>query len=246
MSGFILYEGKSLLGGGDIVCVAVLSSRNIKTGDMVQVYIIPKDESPLDAVKNNRNSMACGTCPLQGEYKNGKSVNRVCYVNLGHGPRSVYESYKKGLYPKYVRRIHECLIEGRTIRIGTYGDPAAIPVRLVKYLANISGGWTGYSHQMFWVKHAEQLAPYLMVSCHTPAQLAEARRRGWRAFATIPEGGKIPERAVECPHYTHGVQCSSCLLCDGTNKKAKDVYVIAHAKVGTNLPKVIAAQGEKL
>ena len=67
-SGYILYEGPSLLGGGDVVCIAVLHSENEKTDDMVQVYIIPKDESPLDALKNGRNQQACGNCPLQGEY----------------------------------------------------------------------------------------------------------------------------------------------------------------------------------
>lgn len=246
-SGYILYEGKSLLGGGDIVCIAVLHSENEKTDDMVQVYIIPKDESPLDALKNGRNRGACGTCWLQGWYdENGKAHDRVCYVNMGHGPRVVYAAYSKGAYPKYNRKLNECMLKGRRIRIGAYGDPAALPLNIVTYLAEISDGWTGYSHQMFWVDHAEQLSPYLMVSCHTPAQHAEARRRGWRSFVAIPEGAPKPVNAVECPYYTHGVKCHDCLLCKGTSKKAKDVYVIAHAKVGVNLPKVIAAQGEIL
>lgn len=248
-TGFILYEGPSELGGGDIVCIAVLNSSNEKTGNMVQVYIIPKDESPLDAVKNGTNRNACGNCPLQGTADaSGKIRNRVCYVNLGHGPRIVYGAYKRGVYPRYDRKLNECMLQGRRIRIGTYGDPAALPVELVEYLAAISGGWTGYSHQMFQVDrgHAERLSSLLMVSCHTPAQHAEARRRGWRSFVTIPEGGKTPENAVECPYYTHGVQCHDCRLCDGNNKKAKDVYVIAHAAVASNLPKVIASQGAEL
>jgi hypothetical protein len=254
--GFIMYEGKSLLGGDDqIVCIAVLKSENKKTGKMVQVYIIPKDVGPIEAIKAGKNFGACGTCPLQGEYalifkKNGgmekRFVNRVCYVNLGHGPSTVYQAYMAGKYKHYVKRHHEKYIAGRKVRIGAYGDPAAIPLKLVKYLAYISSGWTGYSHQMFWVRHAAELANYVMASCHTPAQHAEARRRGWRSFVAIPKGGQAPERSVECPHYTHGVNCETCLLCDGNNKQAKDVYVIAHAAVGNNLQKVINKQGDKL
>lgn len=248
--GFVLYEGKSLIGSEEIVCIATLESKNGKTGNMVQVWIVPKDEDPLDAVQHGQNSGACGRCALQGKWDEQlqKMVGRVCYVNLGQAPKQIYRSYKAGKYSKYNRRIHEFLLVEREIRLGAYGDPAALPVPLVRYFATVGSGWTGYSHQLFWIdqRRANELAKYVMCSCHTKAQHAEARRRGWRSFVAIHEGQSAPEGAVECPYYTHEVQCIDCQLCQGTSKRAKDVYVISHGKVGANLPAVQQMQGDLL
>ena len=49
--GFVLHEGESPFDGRLIVSIATLHSSNRKTGDMVQVWILPKDINPLDAVK---------------------------------------------------------------------------------------------------------------------------------------------------------------------------------------------------
>ena len=252
--GFIVYRGKSMLGGGDVVCIATLHSKNGKTGDMVQVWIIPEDIHPLDALHEDKNFAACGTCIMQGTPgKKGKKRkkgmdNRGCYVNVGQAPAAVFKGYKRGIYPEYRRDLHEHYLSGRYIRLGAYGDPAAMPVSLVKYLATIGRGHTGYSHQLFWIdqQDANELAKYLMVSCHNKAQHAEARRRGWRSFVVIAEGQDAPDNAVQCPYYTHEVQCIHCKLCQGTSKAVKDVYVLAHGKVGKNLPKLLAIHGEKL
>jgi hypothetical protein len=248
--GFILYEGPSELGGGDIICIVTLKSSNRKTGNMAQVWILPKGVTPDKAVRKVMNFSACGTCALQGKWDKDKKqvVNRVCYVNLGQAPRSIYRSYKRGRYPVYDRQRDEVFLSKRDIRLGAYGDPAALPLNLVTYLATVGTGWTGYSHQLFWIdrSRADVLAKYVMVSCHTPAQHAESMRRGWRSFLVVPNGKMAPSNAVECPNYTHGVSCQKCQLCQGTSKRAKDIYVIAHAKVGSNLPKVQSLQGTTL
>jgi len=245
MLGFILYRGKSFIGNGNVVAIATLKSKNGKTGNMVQVWILPDNGlSPLEAVQANQNADACGTCALQGVNIEGRTVGRVCYVNLGQAPAGVWKAYQKGLYPMYDRKVHGQFLKGRFIRIGSYGDPAALPVRLVRYLSKVGKGFTGYSHQLFWIKErrASTLASMLMASCHTPAMHKEAQRRGWRSFVTISEKQSPPANAVQCPNYTHGVTCLQCQLCQGTSKKAKDVYVIAHAKVGLNLPAVQAKE----
>lgn len=248
--GFILYEGPSEIGLGDIVCIATLESANIKTGNMVQVWILPKSVDPLEALHTEQNGAACGTCPLQGTWDpvKGKLVDRVCYVNVGQAPKQVYRSYENGRYPVYDHNRDSVLLRSREIRIGAYGDPAAVPTELVKYLATIGESWTGYSHQLFTIDRdrANELAKILMVSCHTKAQDAEAKRRGWRTFTAIDPRQTPPADSIECPNYTHGVQCADCRLCQGTAKQAKSVFVIAHAKVGANLPNVQAKQGEQL
>ena len=239
-NGVILYRGPSLLDGSPIVCIATFETSNEKTGDMIQTWILPDNGlDPVEALKQNANFGACGNCPLQGwmDPDTGKMINRVCYVNVGQAPLGIWRSFQRGGYPKYDARKHRQWFVGRKVRIGAYGDPAAIPVPLVRWLADVSIAWTGYSHQLFWCdpRRAEALAKYLMVSCHTRAQSTEATRRGWRFFEAIREDQAPPEDAIECPHYSHGVQCADCLLCEGTDKRAKSIYVIAHAKVGRNL-----------
>lgn len=248
--GFILYEGPSAIGDGDVVCIATLESANTKTGDMVQIWILPKDRDPLDALHEGYNDSACGQCPLQGTWDNDREqmVNRVCYVNIGQAPKQVWHSYQAGNYVRYEHKQHSFYLRSREIRIGAYGDPAALPTSIVKMLANVGTGWSGYSHQLFWIdqKRAKALARWLMCSCHTKAQDLEAKRRGWRTFTAISEGQKPPKGSIECPNQTHGVQCIDCQLCQGTSKNAKSVFIPSHGMVGMNLSKVQELQGAAL
>lgn len=239
-TGVILYRGPSMLGGGGVVCVATWDSDNAKTGDMIQIWILPDNGmTPGDAADAGENSAACGNCPLQ---------RQGCYVNLGHAPYMIHGKLSRGGYPNYDPAIHQRRIEGRKVRFGAYGDPAAIPDDILRHWADVSAGWTGYSHQLFWIDRtrADFLASFLMVSCHTPAQNAEAIRRGWRPFTVIRPEQNPPLNSVECPFYTHGVQCVDCGLCDGLESKARPVYAIAHGPWAGRLANVQAAQGVTL
>jgi hypothetical protein len=239
LTGFVLYSGKSLLSEQRIVAIATLYSANAKTGDMVQLWILPAETSPLEALKRNDNAGACGRCPMQGVYdpQRGKMIDRVCYVNIGQAPQAIWQAYQRGRYPAYNRKRHANLIDGRTVRLGAYGDPAALPIRILRDLVALSSGHSGYSHQLFDIdrRRADLVAQYCMVSCETPAQHVEAVRRGWRPFTVIRPDEQPPAGAIECPHYSHKVQCATCGLCGGTSRRAKPVYVIAHAKTGLNL-----------
>ena len=46
--GLVLYEGPSEIDGKPIVCIATLDSRNRKTGNMVQTWILRQDVSPFE------------------------------------------------------------------------------------------------------------------------------------------------------------------------------------------------------
>ena len=47
-SGYIIYRGQSLLNGAPIVAVAITKSSNVKTGNMVQTYILADNgQSPV-------------------------------------------------------------------------------------------------------------------------------------------------------------------------------------------------------
>lgn len=49
--GVILRQGPSFLNGESIATIAIFNSTNRKTGDMIQIYYLPVDISPTEAVK---------------------------------------------------------------------------------------------------------------------------------------------------------------------------------------------------
>lgn len=50
--GFIFYRGFSPVDGAPIVGIAVLKSKNTKTGNMIQTYILRVDVHPIDVSKS--------------------------------------------------------------------------------------------------------------------------------------------------------------------------------------------------
>jgi hypothetical protein len=63
-----LWRGPSLIDGQEIVVLAsgfVRESLNTKTGDMLQVYILRADISPLKASQTGDDVSICGECILR-------------------------------------------------------------------------------------------------------------------------------------------------------------------------------------
>jgi len=58
--GTLIYDGPSMLDGSGIIAVAVRSSDNEKTGNMVQVYILARDIHPVEAIKLQVKMGTCG------------------------------------------------------------------------------------------------------------------------------------------------------------------------------------------
>ena len=120
-TGFIFYQGPSVLDGKPIIGIATLKSKNEKTGNLVQTWILPEGVSPVEAVKTGKDASVCGNCPQR------QSVGGACYVNVGQAPNNIWNAYKAGNYPVANAFDMETLLAGRKLRIGSYGDPAAIP-----------------------------------------------------------------------------------------------------------------------
>ena len=131
MKSGIIYNGPSLLDGKPIVVIATFSNRNTKTGAVVQTYILRSDVNPLEASKTGEDFSICGDCTMRGEVTTDparkQAKGRRCYVNLGQGVLIVYKSFLRGVYqpadPATIGR-------GRFVRVGTYGDPAAVPAHV--------------------------------------------------------------------------------------------------------------------
>ena len=233
--GFVLHEGISPFDGQNIVSIATCHSSNRKTGDMVQVWILPKDINPLDAVKQGLDTCICGHCPHRGT-----GTKRTCYVNVGQAPVNIWKTYKKGTYPQITS--YQDVFEDRVVRFGAYGDPAFIPDGVVANALTFAKGHTGYTHQ-WYQDFAADFKGVFMASVDSDIEEQMAHSQGWKTFRVFHPDAEITGSKI-CPASItdNRVQCMTCLLCNG--KKA-NIGIHAHGRaasqVGTaNKPAVLS------
>lgn len=257
LQSFIFYNGPSAIDGAPVIGVFIRASRNSKTGNVSQTYILHRDTDPITANRTGADSAICGACIHRGkgspelETSKGNAPGRSCYVNLGQGPLQVFKAYKRGNYPEVFHPAEiQAQVYGAFIRMGTYGDPAAIPRQVWDALLANSSGHTGYTHQQ---ATAAAFAD-CMQSADTPEQAQQAHQQGFRTFRVIPlmqwrEHGKasILDSEILCPASTEAreereqkgiykdITCSACKLCDGTDSlHAKSIIIPAHGAPARN------------
>jgi hypothetical protein len=222
----IIYNGPSLLDGQPIVVIATYSNRNKKTGHVVQTYILRDGINPLEASKTGADFSICGNCPMRGEVttdpQRKQAKGRKCYVNLGQGVLIVYKSYERGVYQEGSARD---MGRGRFVRVGTYGDPAAVPSEIWDELLAECETWTAYSHQSGW------RPDIAMQSVDSHAQAIAQWKQGNRTFRVIADVGEIALGfETLCPASKEAgrrVQCTACKLCRGSSK-AKSIAIVEH------------------
>jgi predicted nucleic acid-binding Zn ribbon protein len=232
MSGILVYDGPSHLDPTMAVVVILTgldgSSSNAKTGGMVQAWILCRDSHPAEALASGFDKAICGECPHRPN-ENG----RTCYVNP-MGPGAVWRAYQRGNYDYHAPKDAAPMLAGRQLRLGAYGDPAAVPVAVWKALLKHVEGWTGYTHQ--WRK-ASALKPYVMASVDTPSELAQAHAKGWRTFrmrqvARSGEVESLDSSEIVCPAAIEAgkrTTCEECNLCRGASRQARSIAIIDHS-----------------
>lgn len=223
--GYVIYDGPSLIDGARVIAIACAldRSRNSKTGHMVQTYILRADMHPVEAVRTGADVFICGTCKHRGD---GTGKERSCYVTLMHGPSSVYRSWQRGVYPAEAAAEVGRLLAGRMIRLGTYGDPAAVPIDVWHSLTAHAEGWTGYTHR--WPDLGRDWALLLMASADTLDEARDAQAKGWRTFRV--GAGTVFGKEVRCPASAEAGKktvCADCRACMGLAGKARGSIVIA-------------------
>jgi hypothetical protein len=179
----------------------------------------------LDALKSGADASICGSCPHRGA---GTGKGRTCYVDVGRGPLAVYRAWKRGTYP--IAAAHEIYAVGarRVVRLGTYGDPAAVPTYVWERLTRDCVAHTGYTHQ--WRTCDASLANLLMASADSVADASEAHAKGWRTFrVAMPCDAPRVAGEVACPASAEAgkkLTCEQCRACGGAGTGRRGSVVI--------------------
>ena len=210
-SGYVIYRGPSLLDGAPIVAIATMRSENRKTGPMVQTWILRDDMSPVEAYRAGADASICGDC------KHRWHLGGACYVNIGHGPGSVWRAWRNWRYPAACSDpARNAIGAGRRVRLGAYGDPAAVPGAVWRALIRDAAGHTGYTHQ--WRNPvAAPLRDLCMASVDSAAELHAAQSAGWRTFRVTGPAEIFEPGEIECPADARGKTCAQCMACYGAS-----------------------------
>lgn len=224
-TGYVIYKGPSRINGKPIVVIAITKSSNVKTGNMVQTYILPDNNmTPVYNAKALEDEAVCGDC----KHRRGKGGS--CYVNLGQGVTVVTKSYWAGKYPEDQEAAMEAC-RNRTVRLGTYGDPAAVPVQVWQTLLHFAKGHTGYTHQWHKSSTDPKIMQYCMASVDSDSEHFQAQSMGYRTFRVRLANQPLLAREFACPASEEQGKrklCTECRACDGgidTNKASPAIIV---------------------
>ena len=226
-TGYTIWQGPSLLDGTPIVVIALTGSTNRKTGNMIQTYILRQDMRPAEAVRTGADAAICGDC------KHRPSTGGSCYVVVAQDPTVVYKTWQRGGYPVADVSAIPAIGRDRMVRLGTYGDPAAVPAWVWQYLTIGASGRTGYSHQ--WANealpraHRKAIAALTMASVDNEPEAEAARAQGLRYFRIRLVSEPLGPREFICPASEEAGKrktCAECGACDGSERGAKASPVI--------------------
>jgi len=220
--GIIIYEGPSMIDGKPIVVIATgwLRCSNDKTGKMIQTWIMRSDIPPVEANKTGEDKSVCGNCK---HLKWG-----TCYVALFTAPYQIYLAYKRGRY-EHFSPANSFWFNNHKLRLGSYGDPVAVPIKTWQGLVEMADGYTGYTHQ--WKNCDKGFNQFVMASVDTEKEKNQARQKGWRTFRVRLEDDELHDDEFICPASGEGgakVQCVKCLACSGKSRAMKNPTIIAH------------------
>jgi hypothetical protein len=221
-----------MIDGRPIVAVAIglrKKSRNRKTGDLIQIYIMLDGVNPINAAQQGLDVSVCGDC------KHRPANMGSCYVTLVHGPNSVYKALLRGNYPTATLDEMPGLAAGRIVRLGTYGDPMAVPVAVWTSFLALAIGHTGYTHQ--WANTAidasqrRAILALVMASVDSELEAGQARQLGYRYFRVRNEADSLLPREVICPaskEASYRRTCETCKACNGGDGSKASIVINVH------------------
>jgi len=162
----------------------------------IDVSDIKDNPSGFIPCVNESHGILCLNCTLcngSGRQKNiaikvhgsTQKTSGSCYVNLVlHGINGQYKSWTAGSIAMYDPAAHDDFIKNKPVRLGSYGDPAVIPIDVWIDLLSLASNHTGYTHQ--WREPDKQdYKSILMASVDTQKDIVDATELGWRQFAVV-------------------------------------------------------------
>lgn len=206
-------------------------SRNTKTGDSVQVFILPLEWIVAGKILKDDSSI-CFDC-VHSQQKNKSCYVRKGFAGLGliskvkslHSQLSEIRSYNNETLQNIIS-----LCTDNIIRFGAYGEPVLLGEELVYLVTKVAKGWVGYTHQ--WMRpNYKWASAYFMASTETLLMRNLANKLGFRSFIVTESIETIPGSST-CPASKESgkkTTCNKCLLCSGTKGKGdKDVNIKKH------------------
>ena len=217
INGAIIYKGASCINGDpvDLIVTNISApSLNKKTSDMLQTWILPdNDKTPQQNVDAGSDVSVCGGCKRR-HYLGGD-----CYVKTWRDVGSVFRSYKRGNYPFFNNKLVKKYprIKSVPLRIGSYGDPAAIPfIAWFRLLRHVSA-WTGYTHQWQRVNFDHRLKKYVVASVDNFVEKDQAQALGFHTYR-VGNYNNAQHDEINCPasiEQGNRLNCAECLRCNG-------------------------------
>lgn len=219
--GLYFRTASALTGDPILVAFQMGASKNSKLGDMVQVWIMPESSKPTDSIKDGLQEAVCGKCWF--------ASSGTCYVNPVT-VNQVWSAVERGSYRELELNDNgfKALVSalyGRHVRIGAWGDPAAMPWPLMASIVDNCAGHTAYTHQVDHPSFDPRFSEVCMVSVENPKQAERLQRLGYRTFRARTEFSQLTPREIECPSVSSGLSCADCRLCDGKDAKRGTVSV---------------------
>jgi len=188
--------------------IGVFGSSNVKTGAMIQTWIMNKEDN-------------------EGAFCEDCTSIKLCYVFQG----------KSSIQKKLARDGYEEVsidLSKKRVRVGTYGDPSLVPLHVWKEELKIKKH-TGYTHA--WrLPHVQEYKDFLLASVEDLESYHLAKQLGWKVFYNLLdvyledvtlEQVKAETNMIECLNSTHELTCYDCMLCDGA-KGGKDIFIHPH------------------
>jgi hypothetical protein len=239
MTPIVIYRGPSQIDGKPIVCLATVGSKNVKTGSMVQTWILRSDLPPFTISNTGQDGSICGKCPRR------HSLGGDCYVIVHNAPTSTWRNWHNAGQPgeNWADPINILRLQSDAresgLRLGSYGDPAAVPIDTwqdlidaiqPKHVVGYTHQWrnlSSFSWRDVWFRD------HVMASCDSIDDAKDASRLGWRFFLAVPETlnpSLTLNTVVQCPATISDRTCATCGACHGSGRGSTkaSIYVVEH------------------
>ena len=125
-----------------------IPSRNPKTGIMAQLWILVSGMTPKQAQHSGDDAAVCGGCvhrPINSILGTDNPEGATCYVRTQQGPLAVHKVIKDQ-QPQVLDASQRAMVAARGLRLGAYGDPAMIPLALIKKLVGYARLLRPFNH----------------------------------------------------------------------------------------------------